>query len=124
MEEDELERPVESVTSPIAYAFEPIRRGNRAVVRVEEVVEPVIWGQGRVGNVTWCQCGYCTPMPTVPESVCCQEAGLDHLLRDHSCITMVRTFSILCREVDVLEVAMLSLKDVRAETLERPVNSR
>ncbi|XP_053170896.1 uncharacterized protein zgc:195170 [Scomber japonicus] len=45
------------------------------------------------------------------------------MLRDHSCITMVRSFGMLCLEVDVLEVAMLSLKDVRAETLERPVNS-
>lgn len=44
MEEDELERPVESVTSPIAYDYEPIRRGNRAVVREEEVIEPVIEG--------------------------------------------------------------------------------
>lgn len=94
------------------------------VVREEEVLVPVVVGQERLGNITWCQCGHCTPMPTVTESVCCQEAGLDHMLRDHSCITMVRSFGMLCLEVDVLEVAMLSLKDVRAETLERPVNSR
>lgn len=36
MEEDELERPVEN---PIAYVFSAIRRGNWAVVWVEEVVE-------------------------------------------------------------------------------------
>ncbi|KAL1252266.1 hypothetical protein QQF64_020062 [Cirrhinus molitorella] len=94
--------------------------------QVEEVVQvhPPVWGEEWVGNNSWCKCGWCTPIPTVSESICCQEADLDHALRGHSCITMVRTFNILCREVDVLEVAMLSLKDVRAETLERPVNSR
>ncbi|XP_038558190.1 P2X purinoceptor 7 [Micropterus salmoides] len=122
MEEDELERPVEPVC-PIAYAFEPIRRGNRAVVRryVEQPV--VVWGEERVGNATWCQCGCCTAKPTVSESICCQEADLDHVLRGQSCITMARSFTMLCREVDVLEVVMLSLKDVRAETLQRPINS-
>uniref|UniRef100_A0A8D0CR22 P2X purinoreceptor 7 intracellular domain-containing protein n=1 Tax=Sander lucioperca TaxID=283035 RepID=A0A8D0CR22_SANLU len=112
LKEDELERPVESVC-PIAYAFEPIRRGNRAVVRryVEQPV--VVWGEERVGNSTWCQCGCCTAMPTVSESICCPQADLDHVLRGQSCITMACTFAILCREVDVLEVAMLSLKEVR-----------
>uniref|UniRef100_A0A3B4UNJ6 P2X purinoreceptor 7 intracellular domain-containing protein n=1 Tax=Seriola dumerili TaxID=41447 RepID=A0A3B4UNJ6_SERDU len=79
---------------------------------------PVVWGEERVGNTTWCRCGGCPPMPTVSESICCQEAGLEHVLRGHSCITVECTFSILCREVDVLEVAMLSLKDVRAESLD------
>ena len=39
------------------------------------------------------------------------------------CITMPRAFRMLCGEREVLEVAMLSLRDVRAETLERPINS-
>ena len=42
MEEDELERPTEFVINPMAYAFQPIRHGNRAVVRVEEVLDPVV----------------------------------------------------------------------------------
>ena len=43
MEEDELERPTEFMINPMAYAFEPIRHGNRAVVvRVEEVLDPVV----------------------------------------------------------------------------------
>ncbi len=39
MEEDELERTVEPIISAIANAFEPIRRGDRAVMPlgVEEV---------------------------------------------------------------------------------------
>ena len=40
MEEDELERPVEPMCA-IAYAFESIRRGNRAVVR-RYVEQPVM----------------------------------------------------------------------------------
>uniref|UniRef100_A0A671MDI7 P2X purinoreceptor 7 intracellular domain-containing protein n=1 Tax=Sinocyclocheilus anshuiensis TaxID=1608454 RepID=A0A671MDI7_9TELE len=103
----ELERAVEPIVNPMAYAFEPIRALRP--LEVEEVIEnPLVWGEERVGNNLWCKCGWCTPMPTV--SICCQEADLGHVLRGHSCITMVRTFNILCREVDVLEVAMLSLK--------------
>lgn len=122
--EDEVERQIE-LPNPMAYAFEPIRRANQAVLRREEYVEPVlVWGAERVGNTTWCRCGCCAAMPTVTESICCEEADLEHVMRGQTCITGVRTFGLLCREVDVLEVAMLSLKDVRAETLERPINSR
>ncbi|KAK7162413.1 hypothetical protein R3I93_006647 [Phoxinus phoxinus] len=76
-----------------------------------------------LGTLPGVSVGCCTAMPTVSESICCQEADLDHVLRGQSCITMACTFTMLCREVDVLEVAMLSLKDVRGETLERPINS-
>lgn len=65
MEEDEVKRPVDPMTNPIAYAFEPSRRGNRAVARVEKVVEPERGSEERIANTTWCQCGCCMPMPTV-----------------------------------------------------------
>ncbi|XDV45653.1 hypothetical protein PO909_013713 [Leuciscus waleckii] len=63
-------------------------------------------------------------MDTAPESICCREVNLEHLLIGEKCITMHRSFRMLCGERDVLEVAMLSLRDVRAETLERPISSR
>uniref|UniRef100_A0A673MZE4 Uncharacterized protein n=1 Tax=Sinocyclocheilus rhinocerous TaxID=307959 RepID=A0A673MZE4_9TELE len=97
-EEDELERAVEPIVNPMAYAFEPIRRGERALrpLEVEEVIDnPLVWGEEWVGYNLWCKCGWCTPMPTVSESICCQEADLSHVLRGHSCITMVRTFNML-----------------------------
>ncbi|CAL8292742.1 unnamed protein product [Arctogadus glacialis] len=64
-------------------------------------------------------------MDTAIESVCCREVpvNLDHLMVGLGCITMHRAFRMLCGEREVLEVAMLSLRDGRAETLERPINS-
>ena len=50
-------------------------------------------------------------------------SNLDHLMVGLGCIAMHRAFRMLCGEREVLEVAMLSLRDVRAETLERPINS-
>ena len=92
------------------------------MIRVEEVAEPMFWGEERVSNTSRCQCSCCTEMPTVSDSICCQEVGLDHVLHGHSCDhaihgmfnvwTVVHTLNILCREVDVLEVVVLSLKDV------------
>jgi len=66
MEEDELERTLKPIISPIAYAFESICRGDQAV-RI-----PLFWDEELVGNTTWCKCGWCATMP--PKSICCQEA--------------------------------------------------
>ena len=64
-------------------------------------------------------------MDTSIESVCCQEVpvNLDHLIVGLGCKTMHRAFRMLCGEREVLEEAMLSLRDIRAETLERPINN-
>ena len=64
-------------------------------------------------------------MDTAFESICCREVpvNLNHLMVELGCITMHRAFWMLCGERGVLEVAMLSLRDVREETLERPINS-
>ncbi len=124
MENDELDRHFES-PCPIAIASEPIWCVNPPVVRKEELAEPpIVSGEEWIGNTAWCVCGCCTVMPTTQESLCCQEASLDHVVHGHLCITMVPRFNTLCLEVDVLEVAMLSLKDMWVETLVQPVNSR
>ncbi len=52
MEEDDLESTVESIISAIAYAFESIRRWDRAVLGVGEVVNLLVWGKVRIGNNT------------------------------------------------------------------------
>ncbi|CAL8310462.1 unnamed protein product [Boreogadus saida] len=62
----------------------------------------------------WCACGCCRSMDTAIELVCCREVPVNH---DH------RAFRMLRGERELLEVAMLSLRDFRAETLERPINS-
>ncbi len=49
MEEDDLESTVESI-SAIAYAFESIRRWDRAVLGFGEVVNLLVWGKVRIGN--------------------------------------------------------------------------
>ena len=58
------------------------------------------------------------------QSISCQEAGVDSLLRDLPCVALACIYQMLCRERYVLELCMLSLREVRAETLERPMNSR
>ena len=63
-------------------------------------------------------------MHTAPESICCREVNLEHLMIGEKCITMHRSFRMLFGERNVLEEAMLSLMDVRSETLERPISSR
>ncbi|KAL2098293.1 hypothetical protein ACEWY4_007500 [Coilia grayii] len=122
----EEERSFQVTRNPVAYAFEPIRRERKVQIKkVGDLDEPLLLLSGveRVGNTAWCSCGHCTAMPTPWESVCCQEAHLGHLLGELRCITQSRTYEMLCCERDVLEVAMLSLREVRAETLDRPINS-
>jgi len=63
-------------------------------------------------------------MDTAPESICCREVNLGHLLIGEKCITMHRSFRMLFGERNVLKEAMLTLMDVRAETLDRPISSR
>ncbi len=50
MEEDDLESTVESIISVIAYAFESIRRWDRAVLGVGQVVNLLVWDKVRIGN--------------------------------------------------------------------------
>ncbi|XP_046847587.1 uncharacterized protein LOC124441198 [Xenia sp. Carnegie-2017] len=54
----------------------------------------------RIGNVEWCECGFCVVMSTGRESICCQEVNnTDPLIHgDHICIT---------QEEAVLKTAMV-----------------
>ena len=76
-----------------------------------------------------CVCRNCTFMPTVKGPACCQETNAveyklhgDH--EDFDCITAVPRFYWICLDSENLEVAMLSMADIKAERLQRPINSR
>ena len=54
---------------------------------------------------------------------------MDHKLHDEEygdfcCITINPRYSWICLDSETLEVAMLSMADVKADKLERPISSR
>ena len=81
------------------------------------------------GHRLWCRCGNCIVMPTVRECVCCQEvAAIQYRIPTESesltCITRNPSFTTVVLDREVLDVTLLLLKDLRAESLKRPINSR
>ena len=79
----------------------------------------------RVGNVDWCRCGSCIAMSTHLESLCCVEIGdIQHRITDNECITEEDDFSPVCINMAVLDVGLLSMHDLHANSLIRPVSSR
>ena len=79
----------------------------------------------RVGNVDWCRCGNCIAMATHTESLCCKEmAAIEHRMASgDSCIVDVPNFMAVCVNI-VLDVALLSMMELRANSLVRSVPSR
>ena len=122
---------------PLGYALEPLIPTNEldsdnsaSDLQESELEEsgdenPEL---GRIGNTDWCTCQNCGLMPTVKESVCCQEMTLDHKLHleneDLSCILKHPRFGWICLDSEALEVAMLSMADLKADHLHRPISSR
>lgn len=119
---------------PEGYAFEPVLAGlqlsqsdtgsdNDSSASSEN--EPA--EQERMQNVDWCECGRCAvqTLNSAAECVCCQEIPvisgriLDH---DH-CITQNPHFDTICLDIEVLEVSLLSMADVRADSIVRPIPS-
>ena len=80
----------------------------------------------RVGNVDWCRCGNCIAMATHTESLCCKEvaAVAYRMASADSCIVDVPNFMAVCVNIAVLDVALLSMMELRANSLVRPVPSR
>lgn len=54
----------------------------------------------------WCMCGVCVAMPTEVENKCCKR---------RTCVTSYHQFAILCIDRTVLETAIKSRCDIRAE---------
>ncbi|XP_046857524.1 uncharacterized protein LOC124450917 [Xenia sp. Carnegie-2017] len=63
----------------------------------------------RIGNVEWCECGFCVVMSTGRESICFQEVNnTDPLIHgDHICITQEEEFATVCTNEAVLKTAMV-----------------
>lgn len=144
--EDEDDLQVNVLRNPQAYAFEPFVHRNEVTVNQADTLnsendsdidshdndsnpefDPTENRQSRLDNTDWCTCGYCEIMPTLQESYCCQELRLEHKLQDlgvtHKCVTENPVFNTVAINRDVLDVAMMSLRNVKASVLERPVNS-
>ncbi len=71
-------------------------------------------------------------MPTVNESKCCQEIEFVKQKLDStndngeklSCITLIPRFYYICIDTESLDVAMLSMADLRADSVIRPIASK
>lgn len=58
---------------------------------------------GRAGNIEWCKCGFCRPMPTDMESLCCQESStITDLRKTDDCITLHEAYDSITRNIHVL----------------------
>ncbi|CAL8307518.1 unnamed protein product [Arctogadus glacialis] len=82
----------------VAYTFEPLRRERLPQTHVctedkSEQSDPLgrllVWSLHNNAN---CK-----------RSICRQEAFVDSLLGDLSCVTLTRIYQMVCREMDVLE---------------------
>jgi len=124
---------------PQPYAFEP----TSARVNYDDDADSETTGsddgfQGvdleaadRTSGTFWCQCGNCVPMPSNAECTCCAEIANIQDRRNsqaHSlalvCISENPSFSTVCLDLEVLDVALLLMHDIRAESLTRPIASR
>uniref|UniRef100_M3XJS4 P2X purinoreceptor 7 intracellular domain-containing protein n=1 Tax=Latimeria chalumnae TaxID=7897 RepID=M3XJS4_LATCH len=57
--------------------------------------------------ISRCLCGYCQPMPTRPESICCREVSelSSKITHDMRCITQLSGFQVNCLDPEVLELS-------------------
>ena len=132
-------------TGPVPYGFHPVcdRRDRSPTVSSSESVDsgpsefPLSPDDGpRIGTTEWCSCGNCGPMLTSVESLCCQEvAAILHRMPEGSgsapvavpsrlCVTDANDFAPVCINRAVLEVGLLSMYDLRADSLIQPIASR
>ena len=132
---DSLSSSDDEVEAPMAYAFEPMREPG-ATSSEDEASSPesemsdsasVREDSSRLHALDWCKCGHCVLMPTEKESICCRE--VDQFMckvqdLDIECVTDNGYFTTLCVDREVLDVAMLQVRDVRGDLLIRPVPSR
>ena len=122
-----------SQQTPVTYAFEPLAsddRGDNAPhsdASSESDCDSDT-DTARFSSTRWCSCGRCQVMPTRRECLCCQEiSAIRHRLPDNlamNCICDSAGFNTLVANVDALDLCLLLMSDVRAESLIRPIASR
>ena len=79
----------------------------------------------RFDHNRWCKCRKCPPMSTDKESVCCRELDEAHSkIGDHSCITCNSSFERVCLDSEVLQTALVAMRDVRFEDYQNPIPQR
>ena len=79
----------------------------------------------RVGNTAWCSCGMCSAMPTAAECLCCQEVDeLVWKLQDLLWITQHENSTSVCLNEDVLRTALVSMIDLRRDSITEPLTCR
>ena len=132
----------QTIGLPRAYAFEPViaspdehsknEDSNSSISSDSD--SQVLDGEPEKGprfhNLSWCHCAHCS-VNTLNydwECVCCREIGaIQHRIELEenplSCITLNHHFSVLCIDKEVLDTFLLSMADVKAETLIWPMSN-
>ena len=82
--------------------------------------------EARTSNLLWCKCYRCSIMPTESECICCLEkdAVCQKMNSDVECITKHNSFFKVCLDKEVLEIIMVSIKEVIGEDLHEPISNR
>ena len=129
-----LETTADSRKGPVPYGFHPVcepRSRSASPLLSLDLGDfensALTADDSRVGNVSWCSCGNCVPMSTHVESLCCAEVpAIQHRVPDPvgTCVTEHKDFVAVCTNRAVLDVGLLSLHDLRADSLIRPIASR
>ncbi len=82
----------------------------------------------RTADLYWCQCGKCELMDIGEECVCCKEphrvlAKIDD--NEVNCITEVGDFAMLCLNLVVLKIGLMTIHDSRnLGPLRRPIPNK
>lgn len=84
----------------------------------------------RFRDLSWCECHNCS-VGTLNydwECICCHEiSAIQHRIELQEdtliCITLNHYFSLFCLDVEALDMFLLSMADVKAESLTRPLPS-
>ena len=121
------------MTDLVPYSFEP-EYGDVEDVSTSEEGDSEGGGgasdhadleEERIGHSEWCTCGMCAAMPSAVECICCQEIDeLNWKLHGLACITEHGNFSSVCLNEDVLRTAVVSMVDVRGDTITEPLTNR
>ena len=79
----------------------------------------------RLGNISWCSCAKCLPMPRAVECICCRELSevVEHLEGSDGCITCLETFKSVCLDKDVLYTVLVTMHTVRGDEVETPISN-